>query len=110
MNNYEKEILGVILAEMDMRNSEYLSEMDIPQEEIEEIERKQQEVEDVIFLYDIKKFENNEELITKCVDEMKKGLLKEGINSFENIDSVKGMKIIDVFNDYVRPVYSEYFK
>lgn len=110
MNNYEKEIFEFILAEMDMRNAEYLSNLDLPQEEIEEIERKQQEVEDVIFLYDIKKFKNNKELITKCVDEMKKGLLKEGINSFENIDSVKGMKIIDVFDDYVRPVYDEYFK
>lgn len=44
-----------------------------------------------MFLYDIKKFENNNEAITECVEEMKRGLLKEGVNSFENIDFIKGI-------------------
>lgn len=88
MKNLEKEIFEFILAEMDMRNIEYLSNLDLSKEEIE---KSQKEIEDVVFLYDIKKFENNNEAITECVEEMKRGLLKEGVNSFENIDFIKGI-------------------
>lgn len=56
MKNLEKEIFEFILAEMDMRNIEYLSNLDLSKEEIE---KSQKEIEDVVFLYDIKKFENN---------------------------------------------------
>lgn len=39
MKNLEKEIFEFILAEMDMRNIEYLSNLDLSQEEIEKIEK-----------------------------------------------------------------------
>lgn len=93
MKNLEKEILEMIVDEMEMHNQGVMEDSELTEEEKENI------------LFEITEVEENENVKSACVEAMKKKLLKFALDYFYTSDNDKDRDTMYKMFDDVIDVY-----
>lgn len=94
MKNLEKEILEMIVCEMEIHNQVIMEDSSLTEEEKESIS------------FDIIEVEENENVKTKCIEAMKKKLLKFALDYFWTSDNDKDRDTMyNMFDDVIDAYY-----